>query len=50
MHWPNPDEESVFKTFFFCDDVSAKKEAICWVREMEAKFVAGVWKWWTDRF
>jgi hypothetical protein len=47
---PNPDEEPVVNPFFISDDDSAKREAIGCAREMEAKVVAGVWKWWTDRF
>lgn len=49
MHWPNLDEEPRIKTIILSDNVPAKREAICWEGEKQAKEVAGVWMWWTDR-
>jgi len=48
MHWPRLDEEPAVKTVILHDDTAAKKEAIRWAREREAKVGAGVWMWWTD--
>jgi len=48
MRWPNPDEELAVKTVILSEDTAAKKEAIRWAREREAKVGAGVWMWWTD--
>jgi len=48
MRWANPDEEPAVKTVILSEDPAAKREAICWAREREAKEGAGVWMWWTD--
>jgi len=48
MHWPNPDEEPAIMMVILSEDTAAKREAICWAREREAKVAAGVWMWWTD--
>jgi hypothetical protein len=48
MRWPDPDEEPTVKTFVLSDDTAAKREAIRWAREREAKVGARVWMWWTD--
>ncbi|KAF8533028.1 hypothetical protein BDD12DRAFT_900657 [Trichophaea hybrida] len=48
MRWPNPDEELAVKTAILSDDIAAKREAIRWAREKEAKVGAGIWMWWTD--
>jgi hypothetical protein len=42
MRWPNPDEEPAVKTVILCEGTVAKKEAIRWAREREAKVGAGV--------
>ena len=48
MRWPNPDAELALKTVILSEDTAAKKEAICWARDREAKVGAGIWMWWTD--
>jgi hypothetical protein len=48
MRWPNPDKEPAVKTVIQSKDTAAKREAIHWAREREAKVGAGVWMWWTD--
>jgi hypothetical protein len=48
MRWPNPDEEPPVKTVILIEDTAAKKEAIRWAREREAKVGAVIWMWWTD--
>jgi ribonuclease HI len=48
MRWPNTDEEPAVKTVILSEDKAAKREAIRWAREKEAKLGAGVWMWWTD--
>jgi len=48
MRWPNPEEEPAVKTVILSEDTAAKKEAIRWAREREAKVGAGVWMWWRD--
>jgi len=48
MRWPNPDEELTVKMVILSDDTAAKREAMQWAREREAKVGAGVWMWWTD--
>ena len=48
MRWPSPDKEPAVSTVILSDDVAAKREAIRWAREKEAKVGAGVWMWWTD--
>jgi hypothetical protein len=48
MRWPSPDKEPAVRTVILSDDVAAKREAIRWAREKEAKVGAGVWMWWTD--
>jgi len=48
MHWPNPDEELGVQTVTLTEYTAAKREAIHWAREREAKVGAGVWMRWTD--
>jgi len=48
MRWPNHDEELAVKTVILSEEMAAKREAIRWAREREAKVGAGVWVWWTD--
>ena len=48
MRWPNPDQEPAVKTVKVSENTAAKREAIRWAREKEAKVGAGVWMWWTD--
>ena len=45
MCWPNLDEEPAIKTVVLSDDTAAKREAVRWAREREAKVGAGVWMW-----
>ena len=49
MHWSNPDKAPAVKTVILSEDTPAKREAIRWVREREAKVGTGIWMWWTDR-
>jgi hypothetical protein len=49
MRWPNPDNALAVKTVILSEDTVAKKEAIRWARETEAKVGAGFWMGWTDR-
>jgi len=46
--WANLDEEPAVKMVILSEDMVAKREAIHWAREREAKVGAGVWMWWTD--
>ena len=48
MRWPNPDETLAVKPVILSEDTAAKREAIRWARDTEAKVGAGVWMWWTD--
>jgi len=48
MRWPNPQEEPAVQMDILTEDTAAKKEAIRWAREREAKVVAGVRRWWAD--
>jgi len=48
MCWPNLDEETAIKTVVLSDDTTAKREAVRWAREREAKVGVGVWMWSTD--
>jgi ribonuclease HI len=41
-------EEPAVKTVILGDNTAAKREAIRWAKEREAKVGAGVWMWWTD--
>jgi len=49
MSWPNLDQEPAIKTVRLSDDTAAKREAVRWASEREAKVGAGVWMWGTDR-
>jgi len=48
MRRPNPYEEPAVKTLILSKDPVAKREAIRWAREREAKVGAWVWMWWMD--
>jgi len=48
ISWPSPEEEPAGKTVILSKDTAAKREAIRWAREREAKVGAGIWMWWTD--
>jgi hypothetical protein len=41
--WPSPDEEPAVRTVILRDDGAAKREAIRWAREKEAR--VGAWLW-----
>jgi hypothetical protein len=43
MPWPNPDKDPAVKTVILSEDTAAKREAIRWTTEREAKVGAGVW-------
>jgi len=48
VRWPNPDKEPAVKTVIPSKDTAAKREAIRWARDREAKVGARVWMRWTD--
>jgi len=48
MRWPNHDDKPAAKAVILSEGTAAKREAIHWGREREAKVSAGVWMWWTD--
>jgi hypothetical protein len=48
IQWLSPEELAV-RIIILSKIIVTKREAICWVREKEAKVARGVWLWWTDR-